>query len=88
MLKLLPIVVALAAGLGVVGGVLGYHGLLNGASPDFRDLWQTMLFRPPRFIAAWGVHLGGYVGGLIGAIAVVLIIRRKRVTRKSAHSSE
>jgi hypothetical protein len=38
-------------------------------------------FRPYRFMAVFGVHLGGYVGGLAGTIAAAGMIFHKRKTR-------
>jgi hypothetical protein len=75
----LPIVLIAAAGLGVLGGALGYAGVMTNWSTDFQDIVRADLWRPRRFMAAWGVHLGGYVGGLVGTvIAVVAIVSARR----------
>jgi len=39
---------------------------------------QQIESSPHRFIAAWGVHLGGYVGGVLGTTAAIISIQRAR----------
>ncbi len=80
---LLPRVLVTAAGLGVVGGLLGYAGLLTNLSADFQDMVRATLWRPPRFMATWGVHLGDYVGGLVGTAwaAATVVARRRQLAR-------
>lgn len=83
LIRVLPVIVACAAGLGVVGGVLGCGGAFTHLSADFEDMVRADVFRPRRFMCAWGVHLGGYVGGLVGTIAaVVLVLRQRYRTRR------
>jgi hypothetical protein len=85
LLGMLPIIVLTAAGLGIVGGILGFKGFLTSPSADFQEMVKTDLFRPQRFMCTWGVHLGGYVGGFAGTlIAVGIIIRRRRAARMPA----
>jgi hypothetical protein len=75
----LPMILAVAATLGVVGGLLGYYGYLTKLDSDFGDMVDANLFRPRRFMSAWGVHLGGYVGGLVGTMVSALwIVGRRR----------
>jgi len=82
----IPVIVAMAAILGAVGGWLGYRGGLAKFDSDFQDLLAADIYRPYRFMATWGVHLGGYVGGLIGtAIAVIGVIRRRISLQKPEH---
>lgn len=72
---LLP-TVCLAA-LGGLAGRLGWLTALGG----FREMAAAELWRPTRFMCVWGIHLGGYVGGLVGAVtATVRIVRRRRGT--------
>jgi hypothetical protein len=79
--RVLVMIFTITACGGIVGGLLGYFGGLTGASADFVEMTRTNIFRPRRFIATWGVHLGGYVGGLIGVIAgVTYILRRRRAS--------
>jgi hypothetical protein len=35
-------------------------------------------WRPYRFMATYGVHLGAYVGGLLGTVLAVLWVKRQR----------
>ena len=41
-------------------------------------------FRPFRFMAVYGIHLGGYIGGAIGAVMAVISIRFARRQLKDA----
>ena len=59
-------------------GVIGFKGGLVASSVDFQEMVARDQFRPYRFMAVFGIHLGGYVGGLIGAIVAVISIRRAR----------
>jgi hypothetical protein len=34
--------------------------------------------RPHRFMTAYGIHVGGYVGGVLGTLLAVLRIRHLR----------
>ena len=75
----LPIILLSAATLAVVGGLVGHAGLMTHWQADFEDQVRANLWRPRRYMATWGVHLGGYVGGLIGtAWAAAVVIRRRR----------
>lgn len=77
--KRLPMVIGITAVLAVIFGFAGANYYLNWISPDFRDLVAMDYYRPHRFMAAWGVHLGGYVGGVIATIyAVTSIVRERR----------
>jgi hypothetical protein len=61
-------------------GTIGYHGGLVWFSSDFGEMVAHDDFRPYRFMAVYGVHLGGYVGGGLGtlwAVRSILIERRK-----------
>ena len=81
LVALLPLILITAAACGVAGGAVGYAGLLTRISTDFQDLVRADLWRPRRFMATWGVHLGGYVGGLLGTIAAVVLLVRERRQR-------
>jgi hypothetical protein len=75
-LLFMPIVGAIF--FGAIFGVLGYFGWLNFCDVDLQLLWENNIWRPRLFTAAWGVHLGGYVGGITGAAIAIAIIIRKR----------
>jgi hypothetical protein len=74
----LPSFFAIAAGMGVVFGVMGSFGWLNWISEDFSALFETNLWRPAHFMAVFGVHLGGYIGAAIGIVYNVFRIARRR----------
>jgi hypothetical protein len=47
---------------------------------DFEEMVRVNLFRPRRFMCAWGVHLGGYAGGALGtAIAAVRVLYLRKI---------
>ncbi|CAN5575003.1 hypothetical protein BH09PLA1_BH09PLA1_03130 [soil metagenome] len=66
LLKLLIPVIAIAIVFAIAFGFAGSRGWLNRFGEEFQALWDTNMWRPRRFMTAWGVHLGGYVGGVIG----------------------
>jgi len=80
LLRFLPLIGATAACGAVVGAFIGSHGWLNWTNADLNAIWQDDQFRPRRFLAVYGMNLGGYVGGAIGTIVVVLTMSglRKR----------
>ena len=79
LLCLLPLVFSITVVFAVLLGFAGWNGKLNWMSRDFLLMFETNSFRPQHFLATYGVHLGGYVGGLVGTIvAVVWIIKRRR----------
>jgi hypothetical protein len=74
----LPIVLAITAIAAAIFGVAGYDYFLNGFSRDFQDIAELNLWRPHRFMAVWGIHLGGYVGGALAAIYAASSIHHQR----------
>jgi len=77
-----PVILAITAVCGVVGAWLGYHGYLTRIDPDFGEMVAANLYRPMRFMSAWGANLGGYVGGVIATIIAVAMV----IARRSKHS--
>jgi membrane associated rhomboid family serine protease len=79
----LPAVLLFTALLAVIFGFIGSRGGLNWCSADFREMAQTNLFRPSSFMTAWGVHLGGYIGGILGGAVAVWRVNacRSRASR-------
>ena len=59
-------------------GVAGYRGCFVKLSTDFAEMTRNNEFRPPRFMAVYGIHLGGYVGAAIGIIVAIVSIRLSR----------
>jgi hypothetical protein len=47
-------------------------------SEDFRQILVHDEFRPRRFMAVFGAHLGAYVGGVLAIAAAVWSIRGER----------
>jgi hypothetical protein len=78
LLMYLPVIVLTAAACGTLGGWLGHRGYLTRLDSDFKLMVDANMYRPYRFMSTWGVHLGAYVGGLIGTfIAAALLVRRR-----------
>jgi hypothetical protein len=79
LLRLAGMVFVMAGAFGAAGGLAGHAGLLSGIG-GFDVLVAADLWRPARFMAVWGIHLGGYVGGGLGAAAAVwrIIVLRRR----------
>ncbi|MGA2498476.1 MAG: hypothetical protein ABSH20_12080 [Tepidisphaeraceae bacterium] len=63
---------------GIVGGLLGRAGLPARFSAELADLVRLNLWRPGQFQCVYGIHLGGYVGGLAAMVAAAVWIRWKR----------
>ncbi len=74
----LPAFVLITAAFGVLFGLAGRYYLLNWISEDFRGLVTENMWRPRHFMAVFGIHLGGYVGGIIGVFYCIWSIRRER----------
>jgi membrane associated rhomboid family serine protease len=83
LLRMLPMILLVTAACGVVGGVCGYAGYLTRLDNDFVEMVRSNIFRPQRFMCAWGVHLGGYAGGAIGTLlAAGRVIRLRGLKRE------
>ena len=78
LLARLPMILLSAMGAAALLGALGYRGWLAFFSDDFREMLRLNEFRPHRFMLVYGVHLGGYVGGLFGTAAAVVSVLRER----------
>ena len=70
-------IVAAAAAMAVAMRIAGWFGSYHGLFDHFREL-------PPEalrwFETVWGIHLGGYLGGLAGTAAVAArTFRRRRI---------
>jgi hypothetical protein len=62
-------------------GMAGAMGWLLWTSRDLAELWRAGDYRPARFLGVYGIHLGAYLGGVIGtAIALPRIEQRRRAS--------
>ena len=77
--RLVPVVFAVVILSALCLGVAGYFGAFAWTSQDFREMLRHDQWRPRRFMAVYGAHLGAYAGGVLGTfIAVVRVIRIRR----------
>jgi hypothetical protein len=67
-------------------GAIGYRGGLVWFSADFGEMVAHDDFRPYRFMAVYGVHLGGYIGGALGTLWAVRSILMERTKIKDSPS--
>jgi len=89
LVRTLPRVLGIVVVCSIVGGLLGFYGMLTWVSADFGDMVRTNDWRPYRFMATFGVHLGAYFGGLVGIItAVVRVVRLRRRLVETVNPSE
>jgi hypothetical protein len=56
----------------------GSRGWLAVMSDDFREMLRRDEMRPYAFMTAYGVHLGGYIGGFLGAAWAIVKVRWAR----------
>lgn len=78
MLVLIPVIAAGAIACAAIGGGLGASGFLTRFSTDFAEMVARDEMRPARFMAVFGIHLGGYAGGMLGLIASCVVIWKRR----------
>jgi hypothetical protein len=81
----LPVVIIITVISAVFFGFAGYRYYLNGISPDFENLTNANYWRPHRYMAVYGAHLGGYIGGAMSIIYSVSSIVHER--RRLPHSN-
>lgn len=80
----LPAVLAVTIVCAGLGATAGYLGWLDGLDAELAELRRTNLWRPARFIAAWGEHLGAYVGGGLGlCLALARVVSARRSLRNA-----
>jgi hypothetical protein len=79
LLAMIALILAVTVLTATIVGAAGYLGLLTRFSRDFTEMVAHDEFRPHRFMLVYGIHLGGYIGGLLGcALAITLILRHRR----------
>ena len=78
LLKRMPLILASCLLFAALLGAIGYLGGFAPFSSDFHEMILHDEFRPLRFMAVYGIHLGGYLGGALGTILAILSIRKRR----------
>ena len=78
LMRRMPMIVLSAFACAALLGIVGYTGGLTRLSDDFQEMVRRDEFRPYRFMAVYGMHLGGYIGGAVGMVAAIVSIRRER----------
>jgi hypothetical protein len=85
LVRLVPLVLLVTAVTSAVLAVAGYYGAFARFDTDFQEMVRLDQWRPRRFMAVYGEHLGGYVGGAVGTIlAVACVVRERRRLRRIA----
>ena len=87
----LPTILLIVVGFALFLGMAGELFALNWISEDFRELAATNLWRPRHFMAVFGIHLGGYLGGAVAtawAVASILRERRQLAARSTGYTSD
>jgi hypothetical protein len=88
LIGMLGVIAVITIAFAIVLGILGSRGALNWISSDFSDMFRANLMRPSRFVGVFGIHLGGYVGGLLGLVVSLLLLLRIRVQAHARSKSE
>ena len=65
-------------GCAIALGLVGSRGGLAWTSADLAAIVHDDLFRPRRFLCAYGIHLGDYVGGAAGTVVACVWVGRSR----------
>jgi hypothetical protein len=74
----LPLVFGVVIVAVICLGVAGYAGAFLPVNEDFREMLRQDQWRPRRFMAVFGMHLGGYAGGVVGTVLAVIRVNRAR----------
>jgi hypothetical protein len=91
LLRMLLVIFAITIACAALLGLAGYTGKLAIVSEDFAQMIRKNEMRPHRFLAVFGIHLGGYAGGLIGLLVTIpwiLIKRRACAAWLQKHSGQ
>lgn len=78
LLAKLPLILAITALTATLFSLLGYLAVFTHFSTDFHEMLRRDEFRPRRFMLVFGIHLGGYVGALLGTTVACITVRRGR----------
>lgn len=83
MARYVPIIFAAAIVGGVLLGIVSYRGGLIWMA-EFREMVANDEMRPFRVMCTYGIHLGGYIGSLLGLLAsIALVIRARHRSRQA-----
>lgn len=78
MLHYIPLIGLLAIAGAVLLGWVGSTGFYTRFSRDFATMVAGDEMRPFRFMAVFGIHLGGYLGALVGLVIACVKIWMRR----------
>lgn len=74
----LPLLLLITAALAALGAVAGHFALPARWNDDFAQMLHRNEMRHRRFMTVYGIHLGGYLGGVIGTVIAAGRIRSQR----------
>jgi glucan phosphoethanolaminetransferase (alkaline phosphatase superfamily) len=78
LLRWLLLVLLLTLLFAAAGAIAGHFALPALWNSDFAAMFHRNEMRPRRFMTAYGIHLGSYIGGLLGMLAAAWRIRLQR----------
>jgi hypothetical protein len=78
LLRRLTLVWGVAIVASAIGAILGHQGVPVRWNDDFADMLRLDQMRPRRFMTVYGIHMGAYVGGVVGTIAGCVSVQRAR----------
>lgn len=74
----LPLLLLVTAVVAALGAIAGHFALPARWNEDFAEMLRRREMRPRRFMTAYGIHLGGYLGGAAATVIAVCRIRLQR----------
>jgi membrane associated rhomboid family serine protease len=78
LLSYLPLLLLVTTAVAGIGAAAGHSALPARWNDDFAEMLIRNEMRPRRFMTAYGIHLGGYLGGAVATVIAACRIRLQR----------